>query len=82
MVEPRFQYSADPEEKLEYLREQKRLIELSIAVIEDGIKNPPVPIDWGKVNAEVAAMPRIGEYRDGKYHYFTEEELSLNKETK
>jgi len=74
------QFSSNPEEKLKYLRKQKHLIELSIAMIEYNIKNPPAPIDHNKITKELALIPYIGEYRNGHYHYYAEKELAEQQE--
>jgi len=73
------QHSADPKEKLEYLKKQLRLTELSISSIEYGITNPPPPIDHEKICRELELIPHIGEYREGAYYYYTPEELQKRK---
>lgn len=69
-------FSSNPEEKLEFLKEQKHLMDASITALENSIKNPPPPTDFEKLEKWVASIPHIGEYRDGKYHYYNDDELA------
>ena len=73
------QFSTDPKIKLVYLKEQSNLIQSSIAMLEDKIANPAPPLNMKSILESISSIPRIGEYKDGKYHYYSDKEKEEQK---